>query len=345
MGAAATKWDAIDMMKLFLTSMCCVVVSCLFVLRCAASEKADVIIVVGAGGSDEYAAMFSDWSSKIEEAAKSADRTCQLIGTGKSKTTHRDTLKQVLDSNVAADVDRDSKPLWLFLIGHGTSYRNVSKFNLQGPDFTAKELSKWIEPIKRPTVVVNCSSSSGEFVQALSGANRVVVTATKSGAEQNFARFGEYFSTAITDSATADLDHDEEVSVLEAFLSAVAKVEEFYAQDGRLVTEHALLEDNGDKLGIAANFYRGVRPVVRAKEGKEVDGKLAAKLVLVPNKNSKPLSREAEKRRSELEAEIEQLRGKKGTSSRGCLLRSTRTDSGGTGSHYERQRFASESRK
>jgi hypothetical protein len=42
-------------------------------------------------------------------------------------------------------------------------------------------------------------------------------------------------------------------------------VAEFYEADGRLATEHALLDDNGDSLGTPADFFRGDGVFVQPK--------------------------------------------------------------------------------
>ena len=107
-------------------------------------------------------------------------------------------------------------------------------------------------------MIVNCASASGPFVNRLSGENRIVVTATKSGTEHNYARFGEYFARAIA-SPDSDLDHDDEVSVHEAFLRASAEVRQFYETEDRILTEHALIDDNGDGKGTPASMFRGMR--------------------------------------------------------------------------------------
>src|SRR5687768_17002490 len=107
-------------------------------------------------------------------------------------------------------------------------------------------------------VIVNCASGSGPFMNALSAPQRVVITATKSGQEQNFARFGDYFSSSIS-APEADLDKDGQTSVLEVFLSAGHRVTEFYEQESRLATEHSLLDDTGDALGTPADWFQGVR--------------------------------------------------------------------------------------
>ena len=174
------------------------------------------------------------------------------------------------------------EPLWLVLIGHGTFDGREAKFNLRGPDVSAAELADWLKPIKRPLAILDCSSSSGPFVNRLSGEDRVVVTATRSGDEQNFARLGQYLAEAIADPA-ADLDKDGQVSLLEAFLTAGARTEEFYRTKARLATEHALIDDNGDRLGTPADWFRGIHATKRVKSGAAVDGVARHQLHLIRN--------------------------------------------------------------
>src|ERR1019366_7106008 len=126
--------------------------------------------------------------------------------------------------------------------GHST------KFNLRGPDISATDLAAALKPCLRPLAVIDCASASGPFINALSGPNRVIITATRSGSEVNATRFGGYLAKAIADPA-ADLDKDGQTSLLEAFLLASRETQQFYREAGRLATEHALLDDNGDGLG------------------------------------------------------------------------------------------------
>jgi hypothetical protein len=178
-----------------------------------------------------------------------------------------------------------------------------------------------LQPFQRPVAVVQCSSSSGPFLADLSRTNRVVITGTRSGAEQNYARFGSYFAEAVGDLA-ADLDKDGQVSLLEAFLYASRQVEAFYKTEGRLATEHALLDDNGDKLGSGATFFRGIRVVKQATApdartpreingGLSVDGIRAHQFHLVESEFERGLPAELKARRNRLELDIEALREKK----------------------------------
>jgi hypothetical protein len=265
--------------------------------------RQDVVVVVGASGSAEFGEQFKAWSERWEEAASKGNSKFQRIGFGDEKPEDRQLLKQTL-----ADVAAESpEPLWLVLIGHGTFDGKQAKFNLRGPDVTQKKLKAWLDPIKRPTVVVNCASSSSPFINELSAPNRIVVTATKSGYEQNFARFGDHISAAIID-PTSDLDKDEQVSLLEAFLAASSRVTDFYKQESRLATEHALLDDNGDGLGTPADWFRGVRATRTAKDGASADGLRANQLHLVRSEREDSLTVDARKQRDRVEKEIENLR-------------------------------------
>jgi len=196
------------------------------------------------------------------------------------------------------------------LIGHGTFDGKEAKFNLRGPDLSAAELADWLKPVRRPLAVINCASSSGPFINKLSATNRVIVTATKSGFEQNYARFGRYMAEAIVD-PHADLDRDGQTSVLEAFLMASRRVAEFYDTEGRLATEHALLDDNGDGLGTPADWFRGIRAVKKAKEGASADGLRAHQFHLIRSAQEQMLSSELRAKRDELELAIARLRDAK----------------------------------
>jgi hypothetical protein len=167
-----------------------------------------------------------------------------------------------------------------------------------------------LKPCKRPLAVIDCSSASGPFINALSGPDRVIVTATRSGDEVNATRFGGYLAKAIADPA-ADLDKDGQTSLLEAFLLASRQTQQFYKEAGRLATEHALLDDNGDGLGTPADWFHGVRAFKTAADGKSADGVAAQQLMLVRSQVEQELSPEVRARRDELEKQLSELRARK----------------------------------
>lgn len=272
----------------------------------AASDRPAVVVVVGAAGAEEYGKPFRQWAERWQSASERAGAAFDSIGLDDDAGEDGQRLRQRLTDEAKAS----REPLWLVLIGHGTFDGQTARFNLRGPDVSAAELAEWLGQIERPLAIVNCASASGPFINALSGKNRVVVTATKSGFEHNFARFGDYLSAAIGDPA-ADLDKDEQTSLLEAFLMASARTHEFYAEDARLATEHALIDDNGDALGTPADWFQGVRATKSAKEGATVDGLRASQMQLVRSPRERQLPAEARVRRDELERQIAALRERK----------------------------------
>jgi hypothetical protein len=275
-----------------------------------ANERPKVVVVVGAAGTQEYAKQFRAWAERWQAAAKQGEAECAVIGLdGDDESQHQATDLERLRGRFEERAD-DQRPLWIVLIGHGTFDGKQAKFNLRGPDVTPADLNEWLAGRTGIVAIVNCASSSGPFLSELSGANRVVITATRSGHEYNFARLGDYLSAAIVD-GKADLDKDEQTSLLEAYLVAAARVREFYASEARLVTEHALLDDNGDRLGTPADWFRGLRPTKAAKEGAELDGGLASRLVLIPSGAEQRLSAETRVERDKLEQQLASLRERK----------------------------------
>ena len=181
---------------------------------------------------------------------------------------------------------------------------------MRGPDLTATDLADWLKPLRRPVAIVDCASSSGAFLTKLSATNRVVITATRSGYEQNFARFGGFISKAISD-PQADLDKDGQTSLLEAYLIASRQLAEFYKAEGRLATEHPLLDDNADGLGTPADWFRGIRAVKRARDGAALDGLRAHQFHLVRSGAEQKIAPEIRKRRDAIELQIARLRDSK----------------------------------
>lgn len=273
-----------------------------------ASERPAVLVVVGAAGEGEFGEQFRQWAERWEAAAKQANADFAAVGLANNgEQSDRDQLAERLKTWAG---QKTPEAAWLVLIGHGTFDGKTARLNLRGPDVTPAELAAWLKPIERPLAVLDCTSSSGPFLTELSGPSRVVVSATRSGFEHNFARLGGPLAAAIADPA-ADLDKDEQVSLLEAFLRAAAGVKEFYAGETRLATEHALLDDNGDKLGTPADWFQGLRATKSAKDGAALDGARAAQFILVRSQREEQLSPETRAHRDELERHLAALRQKK----------------------------------
>jgi hypothetical protein len=142
--------------------------------------------------------------------------------------------------------------LMVVLIGHGTFDGVDAKFNLVGPDLSAAEWKALLDSLPGRLVVVNTTASSFPFLEELSRAGRVVITATDSAAQRFATVFPEYFTRALAD-RSSDLDKNGRVSVWEVFTAASAGVKRHYEQRGQLSTERPLLDDNGDREGREAD--------------------------------------------------------------------------------------------
>lgn len=276
-----------------------------------------LIVVVGAPGDSEYEDQFSSWAQQWSLLAETQQWTHRIIEgpqlaelSSREDTSNESQLNAKQQLKLEIEASADAKRLWIVLIGHGTFSGTVSKFNLVGPDVSSKEMAAWLKPVQSEIVVINCASASAPFLQELGGPKRIVVAATRSGAEQNFARFGKFLAEAILD-ASVDIDHDKEVSLLEAFLAASSNTERFYENEARLATEHALIDDNGDRVGTSADFYRGIRPAKSSKDGKAIDGALAARIILLSTPDSAKFPEDLQEQRAKIELAIDQLRGQK----------------------------------
>lgn len=270
----------------------------------ATTDRTTLIIVAGAAGETEFGQSFQEQLATWKKIGEQAGVNYIAIGEAETPAVpDRDRLKQVLE----AEPKSGAGELWLVLVGHGTFDGKEAKFNLRGADFSASELAEWLKPMLRPLALIDTASSSAPFMAKLAGRNRVVVTSTRSGYQQNYARFGKYFTESIAD-PKSDLDKDGQVSLLEGFLAAAHRTGEFYQTDGRLATEHALIDDNGDGLGTPADWFRGVRATRRAQDGAPLDGTRAHQFHLVRSPAEQQLPPEVRSRRDALELEVAKLR-------------------------------------
>ena len=268
------------------------------------AARSTILLFVGAPGDDEYGSAFRRWAEQWQASAQRAGAKAVVVGLAtNSPVSDREHVQHAL----AEEAKEGPGELWLVLIGHGTFDGKEPKFNLRGSDFTATELAEWLRPFRRPVAVINTTSASAPFLQRLSSTNRIVITATRSGSEVNYARFGQYLAESIAE-PSADLDKDGQTSLLEAFLMAGRRVKEFYDLEGRLLTEHALLDDTGDGLGTPPDWFRGLRAVKSARDGASLDGMRAHQFHLVRSEAELKLPADVRARRDALEMVIAKLR-------------------------------------
>ena len=277
------------------------------------------LVVAGVGGEDAYTRKFTAQATRLYEtlttqlgfAVKNVTLLSEIPSGGgpedgaresdaaPSRRATADEVRKAFAS-IKSAANADSF-LLIVLIGHGSFDNQQAKFNLIGPDLAAKDYAQLIGSLPNKRVVfVDCSSSSGEFIKPLSADGRIVITATRSGSEQNATVFADHLIAGLVDGA-ADADKNGRVSVLEAFNYATKATADWYKQKNRLATEHALIDDNADGAG--------------HEEATAGDGAVA-KVVYLDSKNIEEAAGDVEvgrlvKERQRLEEEVEKLKARK----------------------------------
>jgi len=222
------------------------------------AQGTHLLVIVGLGGDAETAARFHDWAVMLVDSARGKGHipTESVIYLGEdmardpARISGRST-REGIEAAVArlGSRARPGDRVVIVLIGHGASAAGEAKFNLPGRDFSATEFGKLLDRFGGQTVTfVNTASASGAFLGPLSGRDRVIITATRGDGERNQTRFPEFFVEALA-SLEADLDKDGRVSMLESFTWARQRTVASYEKDGQILTEHALLDDDGDGKG------------------------------------------------------------------------------------------------
>lgn len=223
-----------------------------------AQERTHVLIVVGLGGAANYreefhnqaAALYAALTERMRLPAEDVIYLGEKVEVAPEMITDRSTRANVL--RVLGEIAQKAGPsdrVLLTLIGHGTTSSTGTGFNLSGPDLTPSDLLLGV--IAFPTqslALVHTGSGSGGWLAALSGPNRIIITATRTERELNATEFPQFFVDALAGEG-ADLDKDERISLLEAYVYAREEVARHYEDENEMLTEHALLDDNGDGEG------------------------------------------------------------------------------------------------
>ena len=219
----------------------------------AVAENRWALIISGASGGEKYAEQMAGWRNDLRAALVDryqfkpefvkvlVDETATSGEKGSAENVRK------LFAEIKKTATKDDF-IFIVLLGHGTYDGDVAKFNLIGPDLTAKEWSDLLAGVQGHIALVNTTEASFPFLESLTAKGRVVITATDSPAQKYATVFPEYFVKAIKD-ASSDLDKNGRTSIYEVFAAASAAVKQHYEQKGQLTTERAVLDDNGDGKG------------------------------------------------------------------------------------------------
>jgi hypothetical protein len=267
------------------------------------------LIVTGASGGAQYAEKYDEWRSSLVQLLQGSlgypeDHVLVLAEeefAGAQKATRENVRASIADLRTRAKKD---DVVLVVLIGHGSGAdAGEAKFNLVGPDLSAKEWADLLRPVQGRLVFIDAASGSFPFLQELSARNHIVITANDSAAQQFETVFPQFLLSAMKDE-TADLDKNGRISVWEAFTFISAGVKDWFDQRAQLATEHPMLDDDGDGIG-------------RLIDDDGPDGMLARVTYLQSDPEitdaGNPERTALLRRRAELSTQVEELRARKGT--------------------------------
>jgi hypothetical protein len=213
-------------------------VSSLFVLAVssqALAQTTHLAVIVGLSGDPEHAELFQRWASTLVDASAKLGIARENVvylsekpEVDAKRITGKSTKEEIVKAFEALSKAGEEDVVFIVLIGHGSYEGKVAKFNLPGPDMTPEDFESQLKRLRsRHIVLVNTASS---------------------GAERFATLFGGYFADALA-GTEADEDKNRRVSVLEAFTYAKREVGVAYEREGIMLTEHAMISDNGDREG------------------------------------------------------------------------------------------------
>ncbi|MFB3903015.1 MAG: hypothetical protein ACE15E_06140 [Acidobacteriota bacterium] len=219
------------------------------------AQSTHALIVTSASGEDQFKEQFWDWGMRLKHVLTEQMRVpkenvlflFEDPSKGASLVFGKSTRSEL--TRAAEELGGAAKAgdlVLIVLLGHGSYDGLTYKFNLVGPDVTTADLEQLLDRFSRQQVVlVAATPCSGGLTRTLAGKNRVIMAATKSELENNQTVFGGFFVEAF-ENQVADSDKSGRVSMLEAYLFARKKVEDWYEERQKLATEHPLLEDDGN---------------------------------------------------------------------------------------------------
>ena len=205
----------------------------------------DVLIVTGLGGETRYADAFAAEAAAIAAAVGTLPGDVQVTSLT-DDDANRGAIAEWFGALRSPDL------MLVFLVGHGSFDESDYKFNIPGPDITDTELASWLGDNDAATqVVVLTGSASGAAATSLASTGRVIIAATRSGAERHATHFGRFFADGLSNPG-ADVDKNQRISAREAYDFAADAVAREFADAQQLATEHARLEGTlADRVTLA----------------------------------------------------------------------------------------------
>lgn len=228
------------------------------VLYAQETENRYALLIGGLGGSPELTEKFKGYlfetrKALIDGMAMPAENITLLGENSISSASFVDGVATADNIRLQFDALQErvgpADLVLVVLFGHGSFSNGEARLNIPRRDLSQHDFASLVDGLDASRIVfVNTGSASAPFVEALSGNNRMVITATRTGSQKNETSFPRFMVESLTSPAT-DRDKDGRISVKEVFEYAAERTDQMFADNGNLATENALLDDNGDQEG------------------------------------------------------------------------------------------------
>ena len=246
--------------------------------------KRHLVVVCGLTGGDEYRDRFTQTTLTLIDALTTRgefDKGLVQVYLGDddmaadpelaslvSGTATGETLQQLADSLVETIEPADT--LWLFALGHTYFDGRRVWYNLPGKDVDEQTFGRWFSAVGgRESVFWLTMPTSGFFIKPLSQPGRIVISATEADREVIATEFPHQLAEVLSSPLPEDQhdqDGDGRVSLFDLYLVTARRVAQSFRERELVATEHAHLDDNGDRRG--SEIQRSYLPV-------ELEGTLA----------------------------------------------------------------------
>ena len=251
--------------------------------------------------------LFAKWAANWRQAGGGAGARARSLRPMEKRREPRQ-----LRASAGGEPKDGAAALWLVLLGHGIVRRRGGEIQ------SARRRSRRVRT-RRVAAAVPAAGRRrlrffGErrFLKPLAAPGRIVVTATRSGAENNYARFGGYL-VGDDRRSRADLDKDGQTSLLEAWLAA--------AQRTALLQKRGATRDRALAARRQRRRPRHAGGLVSGRaRGEKIDGPARARRPARPSDSSRPavptnalFPTAARAERDALERELAKLRETKAT--------------------------------
>lgn len=218
-------------------------------------ENRHLLLIAGLGGEpayqDQFAAYVAETRAVFENRFSIPGENVAVLA--ESAVADRPFVSDISTSeNILSAFDRlagtltPDDHLYVILFGHGSFDGTHAQLNIPRRDLNDADYAALLDEIDAGRIIViNTSSASGPFASALSGPDRILISATATGTQRDETVFPQFFIDALKSDA-ADLDKSGGISILEVFRFAAEEVARSFEAAGQLATEHAVIDDNGD---------------------------------------------------------------------------------------------------